>query len=169
MQKEPDRSPALFAPARIRYTRGMRSQYPHTEELYTAARHPAARRRHVREVWLQIALPLILGTALAGVGLYALLTAQAGTATRASQLATVLLAMPLLLMGVVLLVALVAAIYLLARAMRWIPQHTIYVHRWLEQANTAILRGADIAAKPMLAAQSWANAFSRFFNRNRLP
>ncbi|QYK51520.1 MAG: hypothetical protein KF701_03275 [Anaerolineales bacterium] len=145
----------------------MRSQYPHTEELYTASRHPAARRRHVRQVWLQIALPLILGTALGGFGLYALLTSQAGTATRASQLATVVLAIPLLVMGLVILLALVAAIYLLGRSMRWIPEHTIYVHRWLQQANTAILRGADYAAKPMLAAQSWANAFSRIFDRSK--
>lgn len=147
----------------------MRSQYPHTEELYSANRHPVARRRHVRQVWLQIALPLVLGTALGGLGLYALLTAEAGNATRASQLATVVLAIPLLLMGVVILIALIAATYLLARTMRWIPEHTIYVHRWLQQANSAILRGADYAAKPMLAAQSWANAFNRVFRRNRLP
>jgi len=147
----------------------MRSEYPHTEELYLSTRHPVARRRHIRQVWLQIVLPLVLGTALGGLGLYALLTAEAGNATRASQLATVLLAIPLLLIGIILLVALVAAIYLLARVMRWIPEHTIYVHRWLGQANTAILRGADYAARPMLAAQSWANAFSRIFRRNRLP
>lgn len=147
----------------------MRSQYPHTEELFVAKHHPAARRRHVRQVWLQIVLPLVLGTALGGLGLYALLTAEAGNATRASQLATVVLAIPLLLIGVILLVALVAAIYLLARTIRWIPEHTIYVHRWLQQANSAILRGADYAAKPMLAAQSWANAFSKVFRRDRLP
>lgn len=147
----------------------MRSHYPHTEELYTSTRHPAAHRRHVRQVWLQIALPLFLGIALGGVGLYALLAAETGTATRASQLATILLAIPLLLIGIVILAALVVAIYLLARAMRWVPEHTIYVHRWLQQANVAILRGADYAAKPMLAAQSWANALSRIFKRERLP
>jgi hypothetical protein len=82
--------------------------------------------------------------------------------------ATLFLAIPLILIGVILLVALVAAIYFTARAMRWIPEHTIYLHRRLQQANHAVLLGADYAAKPMLAAQSWGEALRRVFQRERL-
>lgn len=146
----------------------MRRDPLYSEDLFGAARHPLARRRHVRQVWLQIALPLGLGGLLGGVGLYALLAANVGNAARAAQVATLFLAIPLILIGVILLVALVAAIYFTGRAMRWIPEHTIYLHRWLQQANHAILRGADYAAKPMLAAQSWGQALRRVFQRERL-
>ena len=146
----------------------MSTPYPFSDEIFTEERHPVARRRHVREVWLQIALPLVLGALLGGLGLYALLTAQAGNVTRASQLATIVLTIPLLALGVVLLVALVAASYLLGRAMKWIPAKAIYAHRLAQRATQAAVRTADLAARPVLAIESWANAISRMLNRRKL-
>jgi hypothetical protein len=143
----------------------MRSQYSYSEDVFAEERHPSAKRRHVREVWLQIALPLIIGVALGGLGLFALLSATPGNVTRASQLATVVLAIPLLLMGLIFLIVVVAGIWLLGEAMNWIPSKTIYVHRFMQRANQAAQRGADLVARPVLAVESWSKALSGFWRQ----
>lgn len=124
-------------------------------------------RRHRRELWLQILLPLVLGAALGGFGLFALLNANTGNVTRAAELATVLLAIPLIVMGVIFLVAIVALIYVLGVAMKWIPTKTVYAHRLMDRVNSVAQRGATLAAQPLIVLDSWSNALSRTFKRLR--
>lgn len=143
----------------------MRSPFSFSDELFGEERHPAAHKRHVREVWLQIGLPLVIGIALGGAGLFALLSGRASTVTQASQLATVLLAIPLLVMGVVILVVLVAGIWMLGEAMNWIPRKTIYVHRLMDQANQAAQQSADLVARPVVAIQSWGTALGNLWRQ----
>jgi hypothetical protein len=126
-----------------------------------------AQRRHRREVWVQILLPLALAVALGIVGLVALLNANTGNVTRASQLATILLALPLLVMGIIFVVVLVAAIYALGVAMKWIPTKTVYVHRLMERVNHVAQRTANLAAQPVIALESWSSALARTLKKLR--
>lgn len=124
-------------------------------------------RRHRRELWLQILLPLIAGVALGGLGLFALLNANIGNVTRASELATVLLAIPLIVMGMIFLVVIVALIYVLGVALKWIPTKTVYAHRLMDRVNSVARQAANLAAQPVIALDSWSNALSHTFKRLR--
>jgi hypothetical protein len=133
--------------------------------LFSEKVNIGTRRRHNREVWLQILLPLLLGIALGGLGLAALLGGGGGSVQRGAELATVLLAIPLLVMGVIFLAAIVAMIYAVGLAMNWIPQKTVYAHRFMDQVANFAQRGADLAARPLIALESWSSAISHLTQR----
>ena len=130
-------------------------------------RNPQTKRAHRREVWWQIIFPLLLGVALGCAGLYALLSGRFGDVQNAAGLATILIIVPIMVIGVVLFLLSAGLIFALGRAMHWIPTQTIKAQRLAKDASNQVARGANMLAGPLLFFDSWANAVSSVFKRRR--
>lgn len=122
-----------------------------------------ARRKHRKESFWQIGLPTLLGLGLVGYAVYRLL--QAGSSEQAAQAAIVLLAIPLLVLGLALLVVLVLLIVGVGKLSEWLPQQTVRVLDLVENMNAGAQRSAHWAARPFLAIESWRAALGRLFKR----
>lgn len=136
-----------------------------TGELMHAPRNPHTAHAHRREVWWQILLPLLLGIALGGIGLYALFSGRFGNVQNAAELATVLLIAPFVIIAVLLFVVTVVLIYVIGRAMHWIPTQTVHAQRLAEQVSSGVVKGANALAGPLLFVDSWATSLSRLFRK----
>lgn len=128
-------------------------------------RNASAQRAHRRETWLQIILPLVLGAALL-VSLV-VLAAESGQGNLGSlaQIATMLLVLPLMVVGLVMLAGASVGILALARLMGWLPQGAYRVQHAISRISQAAIRGADGLARPVLLLESWAKAAQRVFRR----
>ena len=128
-------------------------------------RNASARRQHNRETWLQILLPLLLGAGLLiGVSVLAV-SSRGGDPGPLSQVATILLAILMMAIGLIILVILLASIVAVARVMGWLPPTAYRLQQSLNQVRDQIVRGTDQAARPVLAVESWAKAAERTLGR----
>jgi hypothetical protein len=127
--------------------------------------NPRTRKAHRIQVFFQIVLPLLLGTALATWGLLALVNGRTGNLTSLSQIATMVLAIPVVLIGLVVLLLVVALIFLLGRLMHWLPPRTAQVQRGMNALSSRVVAAADGVAKPVIAAESWLNAINNVIRR----
>lgn len=136
-------------------------------DLLAHATNPRTRRAHRRETWWQIVLPLLLGLVLAGLAVAALLKGNFGGVQNASQIATVILTLPLLVLGVLFFILTIFLIYALGRALHWIPTQTIRAQRLAERVSQETVRGANLLATPLLFFESWSRALGELFRRRR--
>jgi hypothetical protein len=128
-------------------------------------RNPKTKRSHQIQFAWQILLPLFLGTGLGVFGLFALLSASSGNVERSAQLATIVLALPVLIIGIVLFLFIVVLIYMLGRLIGWIPPQAYRVQRGARGVSHGIVRLADMAAKPLILFDSWSHAANKIFKR----
>jgi hypothetical protein len=133
----------------------------------TAHRNLKSQRAHRWQTFWQIIFPLIAGVALAAWGLTALMGAQAGNVTRMSQIATIVMLVPLVLVGLMLLVVTIALIYLLGRLMNWIPPQTYRVQRGVQAVSSRVVSTTDALLKPFIGVQSWLSAANTVIKRRR--
>ncbi|MGH2582153.1 MAG: hypothetical protein ACRDFQ_04575 [Anaerolineales bacterium] len=124
-------------------------------------RNPRARRRHRIEVFVQIILPLLLGITLIGWLMFWLFTSNANDVASAAQLATVLLAMPLLALGILFTLFAIIMIFLIGKVIAWIPPRTYRVQRIAGEASARIVRLANLAITPLIVIESWVGAANR--------
>jgi hypothetical protein len=122
---------------------------------------------HRWQTFWQIIFPLVAGVGLAAWGLTALMGAQAGNVTRMSQIATVVMLVPVLLIGVVLLVITIALIYLLGRVMNWIPPQTYRLQRGVQAVSSRVISTTDALMRPVIGLQSWLHAANTLIKRRR--
>lgn len=125
------------------------------------------RRRHRIEVWWQIAVPLLLAIALVFGGAYLVGVNETGNAERLAQIAMMLLSIPLLLIGLIFLTLFAALIYVLGRAIRWIPPRSLRVQRAVQRFSRATVRLADVAAEPLIQIESAAGAVRHALGRDQ--
>ncbi len=104
---------------------------------------------------------------MAAWGLIALMGAQAGNVTRMSQIATVVMLAPVLLIGIILLAITIALIYLLGRLMNWIPPQTYRVQRGVQAVSSRVVSTVDAMLKPIIGVQSWLSAANTVIKRRR--
>ena len=138
----------------------MKAQLPHPEH-YSYQLHRKQRNT-------QIILPIILSAVLL-VGLIVLISIatfkQGGDVGRWAAISTIWIVIPILLAGLVTLVVLIGLIYLMARALQGLPYYTSIVQNYVYMARGYIIRGADMAAKPILALDGWIESIKAFFGR----
>ena len=71
----------------------------------------------------------------------------------------------MLIAGLVVLAILVGLIYLMARALGVLPHYTGIAQDYVFKARGYIVRGADMAVKPILALNSWLETAKAFLER----
>ena len=138
----------------------MKAQLPHPEH-YSYQLHRKQRNT-------QIILPIILSAVLL-VGLIVLISIatfkQGGDVGRWAAISTIWIVIPILLAGLITLVVLIGLIYLMARALQGLPYYTGIAQDYVYKARGYIIRGADMAVKPILALDGWLESIKAFFGR----
>ena len=117
----------------------------------------ASFRRHRRQVWSQIVLPVIIGAvALVAAPLAAWLTAMdgGGDVSRWAAISTMWLLIPVMIMALILLVAVSALAFLTARISGWIPTYSHRIQRIAARAEGGTRRAAEMIRKPVLAIRA---------------
>ena len=123
---------------------------------------------HRKQRSMQIILPVILSTVLL-VGLIVLISIatfkQGGDVGRWAAISTIWIIIPVLFAGLITLIILIGLIYLMARALQGLPYYTGIAQDYVYKARGYIIRGADMAAKPILALDGWLESIKAFFGR----
>lgn len=123
---------------------------------------------HRKQRSMQIILPVILSTVLL-VGLIVLICIstfnQSGDVGRWAAISTIWIIIPVLFAGLITLIILIGLIYLMARALQGLPYYTGIAQDYVYKARGYIIRGANMAAKPILALDGWLESIKAFFGR----
>lgn len=138
----------------------MKAQLPQPEH-YSYRRH---RRQYVR----QIVLPVIV-SALALVAMIVWISVatfkQGGDVGRWAAISTIWVVIPMLVGGLIFLAILIGLIYLMARALSVLPYYTGIAQDYVFKARGYIMRGAEMAARPIIAVNGWLETIKAFFER----
>lgn len=123
---------------------------------------------HRKQRNMQIILPIIL-SAVVLVGMIVLISLatfkQGADVGRWAAISTIWIIIPILLAGLILLLILIGLIYLMARALGALPYYTGIAQDYVYKARGYIIRGADMAVKPILALDGWLESIKAFFGR----
>lgn len=88
-----------------------------------------------------------------------------GSIEHSAQIASILLAIPLLVTGLVFFVLLIAAYFGLNALIKWLPPQSYKLQRLAKQAGSAAIQVAMAAKQPFLLIESWGNAVDRVIHR----
>lgn len=131
----------------------------------SASVNEKTQRAHRREMFWQVWLPLLAGVAVCGVLLYLLLAAGSASVERGAQTAVILLAVPVIFLGIGLLVALLVLNSSIGKLARWLPMQTYRVQRAAESVNSGAQQTANALAAPFVALEAWGDALRRLWRR----
>lgn len=124
--------------------------------------------RHRKQRTTQIILPVIL-SAVALVGIVVLVSVatfnQGSDVGRWAAISTIWIIIPMLLGGLITLAILIGLIVLMARALDALPHYTSIAQDYVYVARGYIIRGADMAVKPILALNGWLETAKSFLER----
>lgn len=138
----------------------MKAQLPHPEH-YSYLVHRKQRNT-------QVILPVVL-SALLMIGMIVLISFatfnSGGDVGRWAAISTIWIIIPLLITGLIVLALLIGGIYLMARALSELPYYTGIAQDYVHKARGYITRGADMAAKPILAINDLVENLKAFFGR----
>ena len=118
-------------------------------------KHPP---RFIRQVWLQIYLPLFVGLLLL-IGLVVMLRRSAvGTASVWADASTAFLLIPVIVIGLLFMLASIALAIGLGYLIGWLPGPIRRGWELFVQVEAGVRRGADLAVQPMLLTKGlWAS------------
>ena len=124
--------------------------------------------RHRKQRNTQIILPIVLST-LAFIGMIVWISLatfnQGGDVGRWAAISTIWVIIPMMVGGLIVLALLGGLIYLMARALSGLPYYTGIAQDYVYKARGYIVRGADMAVKPILALNGWLETARAFFER----
>jgi hypothetical protein len=124
--------------------------------------------RHRKQVMRQIILPVTL-SALVLVAMVVWISIatfnQGGDVGRWAAISTIWIIIPTLLGGLIVLAILGGLIYGMARLLSALPTYTGLAQDYIFIARGYIVRGADMAIKPILAVNGWLESIKAFFER----
>ena len=138
----------------------MKAKLPQSEH-YSYLNHRKQRMQH-------IILPVLLSAlGFAGMIVWISLATfkQAGDVGRWAAISTIWVVIPMLIGGLIVLAILVGLIYLMARALGALPYYTGIAQDYVFKARGYIIRGADMAVKPVLALNGLLETVRAFFER----
>lgn len=142
----------------------MKAQLPHPQH-YSYLKH---RKQVVRQIILPVVIAAVLMVAL--IVLISLVTFNSnGDVGRWAAISTIWIIIPAILAGLILLAILVGLIYLMARALSALPTYTGIAQDYVYKAKAYIIRGADMAAKPVIAIDGFVEKIKAFFERITTP
>lgn len=121
---------------------------------------------HRRDLVRKILLPILLATAV--VIAVAVLTGLAAFredsgVARWAAISTIWIVLPVMTAGMILLIVFIGLIYLMARLLRLIPPYTDKAQKFAWRVEGYVRRGADMAVKPVLAAEALTAALKKLF------
>jgi len=109
--------------------------------------------RFIRQVWLQIYLPLFVGILLL-IGFVGLIRRSAvGTPSVWADASTVILLIPVIVIGLLFMLASIALAIGLGYLIGWLPGPIRRGWEVFMQVEATVRRGADLAVRPMLMAK----------------
>ena len=124
--------------------------------------------KHRRQVMRQVLLPVVL-SALALVGMIVWISIatfkQGGDVGRWAAVSTIWVIIPTLIGGLIVLAILGGLIYGMARLLKALPYYTGIAQDYVVLARGYIVRGADMAVKPILKLNEWLQTAKAFFER----
>jgi hypothetical protein len=124
-----------------------------------------AAKKHRSDVWWQILVPsLIFLGLLIWAADFVINSGDISTGSL-SQIGTMFILLPLILLGGIFLALTIVLIYLLAIVMQWIPLNSFWLQKQISRLNYRIQDVSDLAAEPFLRLDSWSDAASKLFNR----
>jgi hypothetical protein len=118
----------------------------------TRPQHPSYQ-LHRRQVAWQIVLPVLLaGVLVIGMAVLVSLATFGGTGdvSRWAAISTIWLVIPVLFVGLLILVALVAVSYLLGRVEGFIPPYSVQAQRFAVRVQAGARRVAEVSHRPTL-------------------
>lgn len=124
--------------------------------------------KHRKQRNLQIILPVVL-SALLFVGMIVLISLATfksnGDVARWAAVSTIWIVIPIIIAGLIFLAILIGLIYLMARTLGALPRYGGITQHYVYKARTYILRGADMAVKPIIVLNGWFEYVKAFFGR----
>lgn len=124
--------------------------------------------KHRNQVMRQIVLPVIL-SALVLVGIVVWVSVatftQGGDVGRWAAISTMWISLFILLGGLITLAILGGLIYGMSRLLSALPYYTGIAQDYIFIARGYIMRGADMAVKPILKLNDWLQTTKAFFER----
>ena len=142
----------------------MKAQLPHPEHY--------SYQLHRKQRVTQIILPMVV-SALVLVGMIALVIFSTfksdGDVSRWAAISTIWIVIPILFAGLVLIAILVGLVYLMARALDALPHYTGMAQDYVSIARSYIIRGADMAVKPVISLHGFIENLKGFFERISTP
>jgi heme/copper-type cytochrome/quinol oxidase subunit 3 len=118
-------------------------------------------KRHRRQFWIQIMLPVLLGAILfliAPVVAWVAGMGGSGDLGRWSAISTMWLLIPAMILLIVLLGVLVAVVYLMSQVNAKLPTYSRQVQRFADGATLQTRRVTDMVRSPVLAVRELAKA-----------
>jgi hypothetical protein len=130
---------------------------PRTDWVSSEPR-PKPSPRYLRQIWLQIYLPLFIGL-LALIGLVVFLRRGAvGTASAWADASAVFLLIPVILLGFLFTLVCIALAIGLGYLIGWLPGPIRKGWEVVLKVRSGVRRGADLAARPIVSAKGvWAS------------
>jgi len=115
--------------------------------------NPVTQRRHRREVFWQVTVPIAIGCIL--IVVLAILTTQttSGQASVWADISTIWLIIPVMMITLLSLVFLLVSIYLNVRLIRILPFYSRRVQEWFSMLAIQVSRLANIAVEPVVRIQ----------------
>jgi uncharacterized protein involved in cysteine biosynthesis len=135
-----------------------------TNQLHRLEDHPSYR-LHRKQLWMQILLPILIAVLVfAAVIIVTSLAAfhANGDVDRWAAISTIWLVLPVIFVGLVLLILLIAMIYLMARVTTLIPPYSYQAQRIVYRFEAGIKRSAEMVRKPVLALQELAALVKKY-------
>ena len=123
---------------------------------------------HRKQVWTQILLPILLTVLLliAVIVLTSIATFRDnGDVGRWAAISTIWLVLPVLIVGLLFLIILLAIIYLLARLISLIPPYSYQAQRFVYRIEGYIKRGTEMIVKPVLFVDIIKSQINKFMER----
>ena len=146
----------------------MKAQLPHHFDRLSAPPEHYSYQLHRKQRNTQIILPVALG-AIILIGMIVLISLATfrsnGDVGRWAAISTIWIVIPILLAGLILLAILIGIIYLMARALGALPHYTGIAQDYVYMARGYIIRGADMAAKPIIAIGGFIENIKAFLER----
>ena len=135
--------------------------------IYSSRVNEETRRAHGRQSFWQIFLPLILGILTAIMVIVLVVRGGAGSIERNAQTATILLAIPVMVSGLVFLFLMILLSLMLGRLMKWLPPRSYQAQKIARRINSRISQVSQVSRQPFLLFESWAEGLNRVLHRIR--
>jgi heme/copper-type cytochrome/quinol oxidase subunit 2 len=136
-------------------------------KLLLSQDHPSYQ-LHRKQMWTQILLPILLAVLvfIAVIVLTSVATFRNnGDVSRWAAISTIWLVLPVLIVGLLFLIILLAIIYLLARLISLIPPYSDQAQRFVYQIEGYVKRGTEMIVKPVLFVDIIKSQINKFMGR----
>jgi hypothetical protein len=136
-------------------------------KLLLSQDHPSYQ-LHRKQMWTQILLPILLAVLvfIAVIVLTSVATFRNnGDVSRWAAISTIWLVLPVLIVGLLFLIILLAIIYLLARLISLIPPYSYQAQRFVYRIEGYIKRGTEMIVKPVLFVDIIKSQINKFMER----